>query len=115
MLVMGPAEIQYLQRFALGTRIQRSLLLTSCWLRKYQLRTGDWPETPGAVEQLFGCRLPADPMHGAALGYRRVGSAIRLYSVGKNGSDDGGERNSDDVVHRQPFMSVRAARLPSAP
>ena len=115
MLVMGPAEIQYLQRFALGTRIQRSLLLTSCWLRKYQLRTGDWPETPGAVEQLFGCRLPADPMHGAALGYRRVGSAIRLYSVGKNGSDDGGERNSDDVVHRQPFMSVRAARLPLAP
>lgn len=115
MLVMGPAEIQYLQRFSLGTRIQRSLLLTSCWLRKYQLRTGDWPETPGAVEQLFGCRLPADPMHGAALGYRRVGSAIRLYSVGKNGSDDGGERNSDDVVHRQPFMSVRAARLPLAP
>ncbi len=115
MLVMGPAEIQYLQRFSLGTRIQRSLMLTSCWLRKYQLRTGDWPETPGAVEQLFGCRLPADPMHGGALGYRRVGSAIRLYSVGKNGSDDGGERNSDDVVHRQPFMSVRAARLPLAP
>jgi len=115
MLVRGPAEIRYLQRVALDTRVQRSLLLTSCWLRKYQLRTGDWPETPGAVEQLFGCRLPADPMHGGALGYRRVGSAIRLYSVGKNGSDDGGERNSDDVVFRQPFMPVRAARLPLAP
>lgn len=92
-LLLGLPALHGKRGFALGTRIDHSLLQASCWLRKYQIRMGDWPETLGEVEQLFGCRLPLDPVSGQSLKYRGTGAAIRFYSVGCNGIDDGGVRN----------------------
>ncbi|MFM8725954.1 MAG: hypothetical protein ACKON9_12615 [Planctomycetaceae bacterium] len=112
LLVKGPLWIDVLEFLALAAKIRQSLLQTSCWLRKYQLRTGDWPENLVAVEQLFGCRLPPDPVVGRPLNYRRSGAVVRLYSVGENGIDDGGVRESDDRFFLLPFSTARPPLLP---
>ncbi|HSI12824.1 MAG TPA: hypothetical protein VK961_12315 [Chthoniobacter sp.] len=70
------------------------------------MRHGAYPETLAELAPEFIEQLPVDIDAGAAFHYQRVGEAsFRLYGVGANGQDDGGqftigvaERNQLDAV-----------------
>jgi hypothetical protein len=66
-------------------------------IRKYALNTGKMPEKlENLVPSVLG-RLPQDPFSAEPMGCKKLpeGKGIRLYSVGPNGKDDGGE--GDDI------------------
>lgn len=67
-------------------------------LEVYRDQNGRYPESLDAIKPKLGGALPVDPFSGASYVYRKTHSGLVLYSVGRNGRDDGGI--SDDLSGR---------------
>lgn len=78
-----------------------SLMAVGLRLEQYQAETGRVPDSLDAVAHHFDGHLPVDPFTGEAFRYVPGGDGFRLYSVGSNLEDDGGEDGSWDVVWRK--------------
>jgi hypothetical protein len=64
----------------------------ACALERYHLANGQYPETLDALEPKFIKSVPKDAVSGEALKYHRTDDGnFLLYSVGWNGTDDGGK------------------------
>ena len=81
---------------------QASLLVadTLAAAMMHRLKHGDWPTT------LEGS--PLDPVDGKALRFHRTADGFRVYSVGKDGKDDGGRTRAAQMkdLHPQSFTSI---------
>jgi hypothetical protein len=70
---------------------QRSLLIAAIALQRCQLRHGKLPPDLAALAPEFLAAVPLDYMNGQPLHYRvDPDGSFRLYSVGLDGKDDGG-------------------------
>lgn len=88
---------------------ERRATVTALALRLYELEHGARPEALAALVPEYLPALPADPFSagGAPLGYLPHADEPLLYSVGKNGLDDGGAyalRSSGGVDSDGPDM-----------
>lgn len=64
----------------------------ACTLERYRLAHGEYPESLGVLVPQFMERIPHDLIAGQPLKYRRTDDGqFVLYSVGWNGTDDGGK------------------------
>ena len=83
-----------LDRFLVRIRtveIERSLLIAAIALKRYELKQGQYPDTLDVLSPAFTAEPPRDPMDGQPLRYRReTEGGFWLYSIGENGTDDGG-------------------------
>ncbi len=91
-------------RSAQDARIFHLLYLAECRagrtllaLRRYKDRTGAWPASLAEVEPHVSADTITDPFSGKPFGYRRSGNTFLLYSVGPNGTDEGGKRKDDRI------------------
>ncbi len=67
------------------------LAIAACALERHRLARGSYPESLAALAPEFG-PLPPDPMSGQPFHYERTADGrFRLWSVGWNGKDDGGQ------------------------
>ncbi len=86
---------------ALEAQAQQQLALTALAIQRYRLRTGTAPES---LRQLIPTELqtlPRDPMDRTVLRYRAAsGAEFILYSVGRDGRDDGGDPSPRAGVSR---------------
>lgn len=73
----------------LSNRARRRLMIVHLMLRVYRLQHGDYPNTLHALKL---DELLIDPFSGKELVYKREEERYRLYSVGRDGKDDGGHR-----------------------
>jgi len=63
----------------------------ACALERYRLALGEYPSALGALEPRFMGKIPRDIINNQPLLYRRTDDGrFLLYSVGWNGTDDGG-------------------------
>jgi hypothetical protein len=60
----------------------------------YRADVGQWPEKLQELVPAYATAIPADMYTGKPLTYVRGAGGICIYSVGKNGEDDGGVDNS---------------------
>src|SRR2546429_2237026 len=73
------------------TETYRSLTVAAISLKRYQLRHGKFPPNLDALSPDFFAAVPVDYLDGGPLRYRLESDGlIRLYSVGLDGVDDGG-------------------------
>ena len=64
----------------------------ACALERFRYAHGSYPETLTELVPAFIAQLPIDIDAGAGYRYQRVGNtSFRLYGVGPNGQDDGGQ------------------------
>jgi hypothetical protein len=71
------------------TAINQAIL--ACGLERYRLENGAFPEELIVLMPRYAARLPQDVVSGLPLKYRRLGQdRFELYSVGWNGTDEGG-------------------------
>ncbi|MEX2114225.1 MAG: hypothetical protein WD845_13620 [Pirellulales bacterium] len=68
------------------------LVLTEAAVRQYALEHGEPPESLARLVPQYLSHVPDDPLGDGPLTYRRTDSGYLLYSVGRNGRDDGGLR-----------------------
>ncbi|MBI5095183.1 MAG: hypothetical protein HZB26_22455, partial [Candidatus Hydrogenedentes bacterium] len=72
-------------------------------LQGYHQQHGEYPESVDAIAVNMGGHVPVDSFSGQSYIYVRSGDSFLLYSVGKNGVDNGGKAGGpkdDDVVWR---------------
>ncbi len=67
---------------------------------RYRLRHGRWPASLAALVPDLLPAVPADPFDGRPLRYRRLDDGIVIYSLGPDGTDDGG--SLDDSIPFRP-------------
>lgn len=65
-------------------------------LAEYRLDHGEYPATLAALHPACLAKIPRDPFAGAPYHYRQASGGYVLYSIGLNGKDDGGPRDSED-------------------
>ncbi len=71
----------------------RRMAMVAMALERHRLARGDYPSELAALTPAYLGTLPEDPMTGEPLRYVRLdGGEYRLYSVGLDHGDDGGER-----------------------
>ena len=73
------------------TQSSLDLARVACALERHRLAQGEYPVTLEALAPWFRDKLPHDIINGQPLHYRRTDDGrFLLYSVGWNGTDDGG-------------------------
>jgi hypothetical protein len=88
--MMLPGLERSSQRFAYA-QSSVDMARVACALERFRLANGEYPETLDAVQPRFIASLPHDVIGGQSLKYHRNGDGtFALYSVGWNGTDDGG-------------------------
>jgi hypothetical protein len=60
-------------------------------VERYRQANGRWPGTLPDLVPLYLNEVPTDPFDGRPLRYRHVGGNVVVYSVGRDGVDDGGD------------------------
>ena len=65
--------------------------LVACALERYRLAHRRYPDTLAELVPALADHLPVDLVNGESLRYARVGDHYRLYSVGWDLKDDGGQ------------------------
>ena len=80
----------YAEKFAFAqSSLDRARV--ACALERYRLAHGEFPATLDALSPQFIAKLPHNIINGEPLHYRRKDAGhFLLYSVGWNGSDEGG-------------------------
>lgn len=85
----------------------RSLFDVSMAVHQYRADHNEYPESLQKLVPQYTVRLPGD-VRRRALVYRKTNAGFLLYSLGKNGLDDGGEgwsednKDADDVAIQVP-------------
>ncbi len=78
-------------RRTMAAEVVKDMAVTAIALKRYKLKSGNYPETLGLLVPKLIPSVPIDPVDGQPLGYRRnADGTFLLYSVGENGRDDGG-------------------------
>jgi hypothetical protein len=62
-------------------------------VERYRLANGRWPESLQELSPNLLNTGPLGPFDGAPLRYRRVADGVVIYTVGNDGTDDGGNLN----------------------
>jgi len=100
---------------ALGAETQKEIVLAAIAVQRYTLRYG---HPPGRLEELvpqWADRLPHDYWAGNALSYAANSNAApRLYSVGPDGRDAGGNPTNDATVKNPALFTGRDMVWPVA-
>jgi hypothetical protein len=78
------------ESFGRGTAITRCTLVALA-LEQYRRKHGSWPAELAALVPDFLPEIPADPFDGKPLRFGRFDQGVVVYSVGRNGIDDGGQ------------------------
>ncbi len=84
-----PAMTKVVEAFALG-QTAVDLAETACAVERFRLKTGQLPLALDALVPEFLNAIPTDVMDGKPLRYETSEQDYLLYSIGANGTDDGG-------------------------
>jgi hypothetical protein len=68
--------------------------LVAIALERYRRKHGRWPAILADLRPDFLPNVPLDPFDGQALRYRRDDQGVIVYSVGEDGKDNGGDRQT---------------------
>jgi hypothetical protein len=74
---------------------------------RYRRAHGHWPAALGELAPEFVGAVPLDPYDGEPLRYRRLPDGVVVYSVGPDGSDDGGNLDRDNPMGKGRDLGCR--------
>lgn len=81
---------------------------------RYRLRQGSFPASLAELVPDFLPAVPTDNYNGARMIYRREHTSFLVYSVGRNGRDDGGQSTTPDNEGEVGFYPSRSHPEPAA-
>ena len=80
----------------MAVEVQRQMAITAIALKRYQQRHGRYPNDLAALVPDLLVAVPIDPVDGKPLRYHlESDDSYTLYSVGENGTDEGGDPNPE--------------------
>ena len=118
MKFLDPVVVAFSQ--AMG-RVTANLRAAECWfiMRRWHLTHRGLPRTLLVAAKEAGLKaIPADPFDGQPMRVAVVLGGPVVYSVGKDGHDDGAQADSNfdtqpgDLIFHMPLVDVRQSRHP---
>jgi hypothetical protein len=94
-----PARVECLRAVA-SRRAQLQAARLGIGCRLFKLKTGAYPRNLSQLQTQFPDHfgaLPVDPLTGRGYGYRRTKTGCAVWGAGKDGTDEGGDPDSDVV------------------
>jgi hypothetical protein len=87
-------------------------------VERYRIDTGQYPEQLEAITPKYLATAPLDPYDGRPLRYKRLADGVVIYSIGQDGTDDGGfmDRKAPKAPHADVgfrLWDVKARRQPA--
>jgi type II secretory pathway pseudopilin PulG len=73
------------------------LATTALAIERFRLAQGRLPENLNGLTPQFLSAVPSDPFDGASLRYHRLAKSYVIYSVGRDGHDNGGREQPSDA------------------
>jgi hypothetical protein len=89
----------------------RDLVRMAIAAQRYRLQTGAWPAQAADLVPQYLSAVPVDPFDGQPLRFVVNADELLLYSIGKDGRDDGG---SDPDGRGEPDIAVRLKTNPQS-
>ncbi len=80
---------------------------TTLAAERYRRSHGDWPATLNQLTPDLIAAVPGDPYTGGPLIYRRLSDGVVIYTVGKDGVDNGGNVDAANVNAPGADIGVR--------
>jgi hypothetical protein len=71
-------------------------------VERYRLGVGELPDTLGELVPTYLDSVPRDPFGGGELRYKRLEKGYVVYSIGQDGSDDGGKEQLPREERKDP-------------
>jgi hypothetical protein len=101
------------------TALVRSLMVLVA-VERYRLKMGNWPDKLDDLKPEFLKVIPLDPYDGRSLRYVRRADGVTVYSIGGDGSDNGGKIKRirpwvADADEGYRLWDVKARRQPPMP
>jgi hypothetical protein len=106
-LLMSPAYGQAITSFARGAA-KRDTADVAIAAELYRRRHGTWPETLEQLVPEYLQAVPIDPFHNQPLKMVSTAKEFKVYSVGKDGTDDHGNLTTDDKPNTDIGFAVPA-------
>lgn len=88
-------DSSYVERF-FRMEVMRNLSIAAIASARFRLATGEWPDDLEATIPRFLPAVPRDPMDGKTLRLRPTRQGPVIYSVGRDGENQGGNPRGDD-------------------
>jgi hypothetical protein len=89
-----------------------ALVRAALGVEMYRAEKGEFPETLSAVVPQYLEAVPADPYDGKAIRYSAADGGFVVYSIGEDGSDDGGDARKDVVWMKRAQVKAEAPEAP---
>lgn len=97
-----PSLMAVIQRACFMEALRRQAVI-ACALERFYLKTRVWPEQLSALVPEYLTALPADPMDGQPMRYKRDDKVrYKIWSVAFNGKDDHGRSRPDTHLAPNP-------------
>ena len=109
-LMMLPALDSFIS--ANASRIaERDLTVAAIAAERYRMETGDYPQTLSQLVPKYLPAVPADPFDGQPLRMKKTEDGLLLYSIGKDGRDNGGtDRDSNPRGDSDVVVTIKAEK-----
>lgn len=102
--VATSATSDFLKRIVLGDSLQK-LTIAAIAIQRYRLdHSGQFPESLEALVPAYLAAVPKDAMDLQPIRYHRTSESFQLYSIGINGTDDGGSTISLPGTKTKDFL-----------
>jgi hypothetical protein len=106
MPALGKATISFAE-----DRARATAATTACAAVRFHRDTGAWPTQPQDLVPTYLPTIPEDPWSGTPVRMGGTGDGFRIWSVGEDGTDDGGDpMASDGRAHDRMAPSVLCFR-----
>jgi hypothetical protein len=93
---LGGTSLQLAEMFHLAQAELRCAVVMLA-VERYRRALNRWPDALTDLVPTYLPRVPLDPYDGAPLRYRRLNDGVVIYSVGRDGKDDGGKFDKNPV------------------
>jgi hypothetical protein len=117
--VLFPSPGSFCEQCQRKTAQVRSLLVLMA-VERYRLKRGKWPDKLDDLKPEFLSVIPNDPYDGKSLRYVKRADGVTVYSIGPDGSDNGGKIDRSNpagpgVDEGYRLWDVKARRQPPRP
>lgn len=89
--LVGLPSLSKVAKKTAAAETEVDLTRVACALERHRLAHGQYPDDLNVLSPQFMSTLPHDPINGGPLNYHRTQDGFALYSIGWNGTDDGGK------------------------
>lgn len=94
---LAPAVLKVIEAHRRG-RAQLRVMILLIAVERYRLQHGRWPASLTEITPALIAKVPLDPFDGQPLRYRRLADGIVIYSVGRDGEDNGGKLDRGNPI-----------------